>query len=160
MRDVLERRAIGEIKVGASFSEVADRYGAPTEVVDPHEYGFDERCKIWNYDAVQVWSDAYGQIDRVFFDADSEQAKCSNQNLIRDMAALRHQLKRCDIETFDRVLHSDRAKAKRRSNSTEVSVVVDDTEIFATFVAKVAGAPQFLSTLRLNAVADPVLSKS
>lgn len=154
LREILEQRTIGAAKIGGSFSEMAHRYGDPTATVDPKEYGFDERCKIWNYDEVQVWSDVCDTIDRVFFKANSEQTQCTNQNFVCDMAAIRDKLKGCDVEVFERALRDESAKTRRRASSTELSVTRDDIEVFATFVASGVDGPHQLSTLRLNGVAD------
>ena len=79
LQGILEQRAIGAAKIGGDFSRVAHRYGDPTEMVDPREYGFDERCRIWNYDEVQVWSNECGVIDRVFFKVNGGQTQCRNR---------------------------------------------------------------------------------
>lgn len=155
LRDLLEQQAIGAAKISGAFSRMADLYGEPTEKVDPKGYGFDERCRIWNYDEVQVWSNANGTIDRVFFKTNSEQRECQNQNFVNDMTAIREKLKDCNVEMFERVLGDGSSKIRRRSNSTEFTVRGTGIEVFATFVASGLDGPHCLSMLRLNAVPDP-----
>lgn len=157
LRDILEQHAIGAAKVGGEFSVLAHCYGEPTEmIVDvKREYGFDERCKIYDYDEMQVWSDAYDTIDRIFFKTNFEKTRCTNQNFISDMADIRDKLKGCDIEIFERVLDDSRAKISQTSALTQLSFKDEDIEIFAIFQASGVGGPHQLSMLRLNSFENP-----
>lgn len=152
LREILEQRAIGAAKIGGSFSSMAQRYGDPTKMIDVKGFGFDERCRIWDYDEVQVWSDPHGTIDRVFFDTKFKQPECTNQNFVDDLADMRDKLKDCDVETFEQVLDDDRSKLKRQSTRTELELMGDGIEIFAIFRADDAGSPQRLVLLRLNTI--------
>ncbi|QDV18747.1 hypothetical protein Pan153_34080 [Gimesia panareensis] len=157
LHEVLEQRAIGAAKIGGSFSSMAQRYGDPTIMLTDlwREYGLDERCKIWFYDELQVWSDPYGTIDRIFFDIKNKQPECTNQNFVGDLADIRDKLKDCDFETFVRVLGDSRAETSRTYDSTKLSFMGDDIEIFATFRADGADGPHYLSMLRLNTIDNP-----
>ncbi|QDU50886.1 hypothetical protein [Gimesia panareensis] len=155
LREILEQRAIGAAKIGGSFSSMAQRYGDPTEMIDVKGFGLDERCRIWDYDEVQVWSDPHDTIDRVFFDTKIKQLECTNRNFVDDLADIRDKLKDCNVEIFERVLDDDRAKTKRKSTRTELKFMGDGIEVFAIFMANEAGSPQCLSMLRLNTIDGP-----
>ncbi|MEQ8852260.1 hypothetical protein [Gimesia sp.] len=150
LREILEQRAIGAAKIGGSFSSIAQRYGDPTEMIDVKGFGLDERCKIWDYDEVQVWSDASDTIDRIFFKTKFKHPQCTNHNFVGDLADMRDKLKDCDVETFEQVLDDDRSRLKRMSDLTHLSFKDDGLEIFAVFQADETGGPHYLSMLRLN----------
>ncbi|QDT28019.1 hypothetical protein Enr10x_33580 [Gimesia panareensis] len=157
LREILEQRAIGAAKIGGSFSSMAQRYGDPTIMLTDlwREYGLDERCKIWFYDELQVWSDAYDTIDRVFFDTKFKQPECANRNFVDDLADIRDKLKDCDFETFERVLDDDRATTDRKSTITDLNFMGDGIELFAVFLPRETGGPHYLSMLRLNTIDGP-----
>lgn len=157
LRSIVEKHAIGAAVIGGLFSDLAKRYGDPTDVLSPAECGLEDEVKIWNYDDLQVWSDPSGVIDRVFFTTLHDITHCSNLDFNKDMATIRETLKDCDVSSFESLL-KDNCRTQKRSKSTDLSCTANGIELFATFRAREAQGPHYLVRFRLNASPDSARS--
>lgn len=145
-------KAIGIAKLGSDFSLLATQYGAPTEVIDAREFGLSGACKIWNYDELQVWSNAMGMIDRVFFTTTSPFAKRNETACGHELESLRKCFESCDIGTFRSVFAAESESVISRGDVAEFYAISGGTEVFAIFITREAAGIQYLSSLRINDV--------
>ena len=146
---LIEYRGIGEFRIGNSFETLAREYGNPTFNIDPREVGLGIQYKIWEFDAIQVWSNKFGVIDRVFFRPSAKLLRCDDLNFKMTILPTVGRLALCDLDTFLEVFNNNYLKIKNHGTMADVTTQVDHVEYFAQFDRKDGGEP-LLKKLRVN----------